>query len=268
MMGLPEKPGGPFFMHLRLTLILIAAGLVMAQPPAGGPPAGARRPGGFGPNIGKATEDGFKPIFDGKSLSGWEGNNTFWRVEGGSIVGETTEANPTKTNTFLVWRGGKTANFELRLEYKIRNHNSGVQYRSKLLPGNDGFAMSGYQSDIDSANTFTGLLYEERARGFLAPRGQANVIATTAEGARPAPGNIGSLGAGDELKALLKTDDWNEVHIIARGNTLIHIYNGRVFSVFVDDDAKGFAAEGLLGLQLHTGPPMKIEYRNVRIKQY
>lgn len=251
---------------------------LLAQPPQGAPPSGAgprpggpggqRRAGGFGPNIQKANEDGFVAIFDGKSLNGWEGNKAFWRVEEGSIVGETTAENPTKANTFLVWRGGKTANFELKLQYKIRNHNSGVQYRSKLLPDADGFAMSGYQADIDSNNQFTGLLYEERARGFLAPRGMANVIATPAEGQRPSPGNVGATGTSDELKALLKDGDWNDVHIIARGNTLVHIYNGRVFSLFIDDDQKGFSAEGLLGLQLHAGPPMKIEYRNVRIKQY
>lgn len=258
-------------MHLRFILggSLLLTGL-MAQPPQAvatqGPPA--RRPGGFGPNIAKATEEGFVSIFDGKSLQGWEGNTAYWRAENGSIVGETTAENPTKANTFLVWRGGKTANFELKLEYKIRNHNSGVQYRSKLVPGGDGFAMSGYQSDIDSANTYTGLLYEEKARGFLAPRGMANVISTPAEGAKPAPGQVGALGTSDDLKALLKVDDWNEVHIIARGNTLVHIYNGRVFSVFIDDDAKGFSAEGLLGLQLHQGPPMKIEYRNLRMKKY
>jgi hypothetical protein len=245
------------------------AGAPGGRPPgAGGPGGGQRRPGGFGPNIQKASEDGFVAIFDGKTLNGWEGNTAYWRVEDGAIVGETTAENPTKANTFLVWKAGKTANFELKLQYKIRNHNSGVQYRSKLLPGNDGFAMSGYQADIDSANTFTGLLYEERARGFLAPRGMSNVISTTPEGGRAAPGNVGALGTGDELKALLKDNDWNDVHIIARHNTLIHIYNGRVFSLLVDDDKNGFSAEGLLGLQLHQGPPMKIEYRNIRIKSY
>ena len=238
---------------------------VLAQPPAGAPP---RRAGGGGPNIAKAAETGFQPIFDGTSLKGWEGNTAYWRAENGSIVGETTAENATKTNTFLVWRGGKTADFELKLEYKIRNHNSGVQYRSKLVEGGDGFAMSGYQSDIDSANMFTGLLYEEKARGFLAPRGSANVIYSGMAGQKASPGNVGATGTSDELKALLKSDDWNEVHIIARGHTLIHIYNGRVFSVFLDEDAQGFSPEGLLGLQLHVGPPMKIEYRNLRIKQY
>ena len=250
----------------RIGALCCASALsLLAQPPAAAPP---RRPGGFGPNIAKAVETGFQPIFDGTSLKGWEGNTAFWRAEGGSITGETTAENPTKGNTFLVWRGGQTADFELKLEYKIRNHNSGVQYRSKLVPGGDGFAMSGYQSDIDSANMFTGLLYEEKARGFLAPRGSANVILTALAGQKAAPGNIGATGTSDELKALLKNDDWNDVHIIARGRTLVHIYNGRVFSLFIDDDGQGFSPEGLLGLQLHAGPPMKVEFRNLRIKQY
>lgn len=251
-------------MMMRTFFLFGSAALLLAQQPP------ARRPGGGGgPNIQKAAETGFEAIFDGQSLKGWEGNPAYWRVENGAIVGETTAENPTKANTFLVWRGGKTSNFELKLEYKIRNHNSGVQYRSQLVPGGDGFAMSGYQADIDSANQHTGLLYEEKARGFLAPRGMANVVGTAASvSERAVVGQVGALGTSEELKALIKTDDWNEVHIIARGNTLVHIYNGRVFSLFVDDDARGRSLEGLLGLQLHQGPPMKIEYRNLRIKRY
>lgn len=248
----------------RWALCCAAAFTLAAQPPAGAPP----RRGFGGPNIAKAAETGFRSIFDGQSLKGWDGNKAYWRVENGAIVGETTAENPTKGNTFLIWTGGKTADFELKLEYKIRNHNSGVQYRSKKLEGGDGFVMSGYQSDIDSANMHTGLLYEEKARGFLAPRGQANVIFAGAPGEKTMPGNVGATGTSEELKALIKNDDWNEVHVIARGHTLVHIYNGRVFSLFIDDDEKGFSPEGLLGLQLHAGPPMKIEYRNLRIKQY
>lgn len=252
----------------RWALCCAAAFTLAAQPPAGTPAGAPRRGGSGGPNIAKASEAGFHSIFDGQSLKGWEGNPAYWRVENGAIVGETTAENPTKGNTFLVWKGGKTADFELKLEYKIRNHNSGVQYRSKRLEGGDGFVMSGYQADIDSANQHTGLLYEEKARGFLAPRGQANMIVTGLAGQKAAPGNLAATGTADELKALIKNDDWNEVHIIARGHTLVHIYNGRVFGLFIDDDAQGFSPEGLLGLQLHAGPPMKIEYRNLRMKQY
>jgi hypothetical protein len=232
-------------------------------------PVAPRKPAGGGPNIQKAGEAGFESIFNGQNLDGWDGNKAYWRVENGAIVGETTAENPTKANTFLIWRAGRTSDFELKLEYKIRNHNSGVQYRSQILPGSDGFAMSGYQADIDAPNQHTGLLYEERARGFLAPRGSANVVGTAATPTdRAVVGNVGALGTSEELKALIKNDDWNEVHIIARGTTLIHIYNGRVFSVFVDDDARGRSLGGHLGLQLHQGPPMKIEYRNLRIKRY
>lgn len=250
------------------SLALPLAGLPLFAQAGGQPPAGAPRRAFSGPNIPKATDEGFRPIFDGTSLTGWEGNPAFWKVEDGAIVGQTTAENPTKANTFLIWRAGKVANFELKLEYKISGHNSGIQYRSQLLPGLDGFAMSGYQSDIDAANTYTGLLYEERARGFLAPRGQANMVTTPAAGQKAQPVNLGSYGTSDELKALLKVDDWNEVHIIARGNLLMHIYNGRVFSSFIDEDVAGRSYEGLLGLQLHTGPPMRIAFRNLRIRQF
>jgi hypothetical protein len=139
--------------------------------------------------------------------------------------------------------------------------NSGVQYRSVELPDQGKFVLKGYQADIDFANQWTGQLYEERGRGFLALRGQA---AQVLEGKKSRV--IGALESGDALKALIKSNDWNQVHIIARGNTLVHVVNGHVMSVTVDDDPKGRAASGLLGFQIHTGPAMKVEYRNILLK--
>jgi hypothetical protein len=81
-------------------------------------------------------------------------------------------------------------------------------------------------------------------------------------------GTLASLDTSNELREAIKTDDWNEIHIIARGNTLIQIYNGRMMSMLIDDDAAGRAMEGLIGLQLHTGEPMKIEFRKIRLKQF
>ncbi len=205
-------------------------------------------------------ETGFVQIFDGKTLDGWEGTDR-WKVEKGTIVAQTTAENPLRQNTFLIWRGGKPADFELKLEYRITGGNSGIQYRSAELENSD-FAMSGYQSDIDANLRYTGMIYEERGRGFLAPRSQVNYRGPSVSG------TLASLGTSDELREVIKTNDWNEIHIIARGNTLIQIYNGRMMSMLIDDDIAGRATEGLIGLQVHTGEPMKIEFRNIRLKQF
>ncbi len=205
-------------------------------------------------------ETGFVQIFDGKTLDGWEGTDR-WKVEKGTIVAQTTAENPLRQNTFLIWRGGKLADFELKLEYRITGGNSGIQYRSAELENSD-FAMSGYQSDIDANLRYTGMIYEERGRGFLAPRSQVNYRGPSVSG------TLASLGTSNELREVLKTNDWNEIHIIARGNTLIQIYNGRMMSMLIDDDIAGRAMEGLIGLQVHTGEPMKIEFRNIRLKQF
>jgi hypothetical protein len=223
-------------------LVALAAGLYAQQP------------------IAQVEEFDYKPIFDGTSLKGWEGDPTFWRVENGALIGETTKEKQPAQNTFLIWRGGSPANFELRLDYKLTGFNSGIQYRSVEVPGLK-WAMKGYQADIDGEQRYTGQIYEERARGFLALRGQFTYIG---EGRKPAV--VGSLGDGEELKKLIKGDGWNSMLIIARGNTLIQVLNGRVMSMLIDDDTTGRKMEGLLGIQVHKGPPMKIEVKNIRIK--
>jgi hypothetical protein len=206
---------------------------------------------------------GFTPIFDGQSLNGWEGEAGFWRADGGAIVGETTAEKTLKTNTFLIWRAGTTADFEFKAEFRItETGNSGVQYRSTNLTDVGKFVLKGYQADIDGRNNFTGMLYEERGRGFVAPRGQ--FVRMPAEGG---PKLIGSPGDNEALKEVIKAGDWNQIHIIARGITIIQVINGRVMSMCIDEDPKGRAMEGLLGLQLHVGPPMKIEYKNVLLKK-
>ena len=209
---------------------------------------------------------GFQSIFDGTSLRGWDGDPSFWRAENGVIVGQSTEQNPIKQNTFLIWRGGEPADFELKVEFRVDATNSGVQFRSvQLPPGPDigKWVMKGYQADIDFANQFTGQIYEERGRGFLAMRGQAVYVP---DGGRPKV--IGNLQKSpDELKAIIKVNDWNQVHLIARGNTIIQILNGAVTSIVVDDDSKNRALGGLLGFQLHVGPPMKAEFRNIWLKR-
>lgn len=233
------------------------------QAPAAQPPGGGER-GPRGPLVEPmdfADRAGFEPIFNGTSLEGWDGDTTFWRAEGGAIVGETTAAKALESNTFLIWRGGQTRDFELKLEYRLNATNSGIQYRSVEVPDQGKWVLKGYQADLDFQNQWSGQLYEERGRGFLALRGQATQIG---EGKKSRV--IGTLESGDALKALIKSNDWNQFHVIARGNTLVHIVNGHVMAVAVDDDTKSRALAGLLGFQIHTGPPMKVEFRNIGLK--
>ena len=205
-------------------------------------------------------ETGFKPIFDGQTMKGWDGDPEFWRIEGGALVGQTTQEKQPKQNTFMIWRGGTPSDFELKLQYRLTGFNSGIQYRSVELPDIK-YAMKGYQADIDGEQMFTGQIYEERGRGFMALRGQATYVA---DGIKP--GLIGLLGNNNELKAAIKGNDWNDLHIIARGNMLLQILNGHVMSMLIDDDTANRKMEGLIGIQAHLGPPMKIEVRNIRIK--
>jgi len=205
-------------------------------------------------------ETGFRRIFDGKSLNGWDGEPGFWRVENGAIVGDTTAERQPKQNTFLIWRGGSPGNFELKLEYRLTGFNSGIQYRSIELPDMR-WAMKGYQADMDGAQQYTGQIYEERGRGFVALRGQFTYI-----GDGKKPGRVGTRGSSAELREFIKDSDWNDLHIIARGDTLIQVLNGHVMSMLIDQDKANRKMDGLIGIQIHRGPVMKIEVRNIRIK--
>ena len=219
------------------------------------------------PSAIEGDEPGFTPIFDGKTLSRWDGDATYWRVENGALVGQITPSTIVKSNTFVVWSGGRPKDFELKLEYRITPEgNSGINYRSASVPDPvtpaNKFALRGYQFDIDGRRQYVGNNYEEKGRLFLAVRGQMTHVL----GTRP-PIVVSTLGDPADLAALA-TDGWNAVHIVARGNTLVHSLNGRVMSITVDDDAANRPAEGLLGMQVHVGPPMKVEYRNIRLKTW
>jgi hypothetical protein len=214
-----------------------------------------------------ATGDGpgFQRIFDGTTLKGWEGDPKYWRVEDGTITGEITPETVVKSNTFLIWRGGSPADFELKLDYRITpGGNSGINYRSRVIPDPvtpaNQFAMRGYQCDIDAANRYTGQNYEEKGRLFLALRGQVTRVTGTEK-----PVILSSLGDAAELAKHI-TPEWNAVHLIIRGNTLMHLINGHTMSVVIDDDAQGRTSSGLIGVQVHVGPPMKVQYRNLRLR--
>lgn len=210
-----------------------------------------------------SDETGFELIFDGKTLKNWDGDPAYWRVENGCLVGEVTPETLLKRNTFIIWRGGVTRDFELRVDYRISDRgNSGINYRSVELPDLK-WAMRGYQADIDGQNKYTGQNYEERGRTFLAMRGQIT-HATGPDKRRSVTGSVGDI---KELEKFIRVGDWNQYHLIVRGNTLIHLLNGHVMAVVIDDDAEFRKMDGLLGVQVHVGPPMKIEYRNFRVKK-
>ena len=201
-------------------------------------------------------ETDFRPIFDGRTLDGWTYDPVYWRVEEGCIVGEVTPETLLERNSFIIWRGDAPADFELKMEYRVSAEgNSGSE-----VPGVPD-ALRGYQLDIDGQGEWTGQNYEERGRTFLALRGQVSCVETGKK-----PYVVGSTGDKAELFSQIDRDGWNECHVIARGHTLIHLINGHVMSVIVDDDPQERTSEGLIGMQVHVGPPMKIEFRNIRLK--
>lgn len=227
---------------------------------------------------GQKQQKGFVQIFDGKTLNGWDGDPTYWKVENGSLVGEITPTTLLKTNNFIIWRGGKPGDFEFTCDFKItKAGNSGINYRSVELPDIP-HALKGYQADIDGANRYTGQNYEERARTTLAYRGEKATInppTGTAETLRDHVKSnawtertvTGSLGTSDELQTKIKQEDWNTCRIVAKGNHLQHYINGVLMSDVTDNDTVNGKASGLLGVQVHVGPPMRVEYRNMMLKQ-
>ncbi|MCS1408604.1 MAG: hypothetical protein M2R45_01780 [Verrucomicrobia subdivision 3 bacterium] len=206
-------------------------------------------------------EEGFISLFDGETLKAWEGNPKFWSVQEGAITGITTKENPVEENTFLIWRGGVVDNFELRLKVKIAGGNSGIQYRSE---DHGNWVMSGYQGDFEYGTAFSGILYHEKGRGILARRGEKTVV--TNEGGKHKVSVVGSLGDTDVIQAVIKQDQWNDYKVIARGYEFTHVINGRVTAEVTDLDKKGRKPSGLLGLQLHAGPPMRVQFKDIRIK--
>lgn len=177
--------------------------------------------------------------------------------------GNQTEASA-QTEHVLCVEGGSPADFELRLQYKITGGNSGIQYRSIEMLSVAKWVMKGYQADIDAEQSYTGQIYEERGRGFLALRGQTSYAPSSGK-----PGTFGSLGDSAQLKQVIRTNDWNDLDIVARGNTLVQLINGRVMSALIDDDAGARRLDGEIGIQLHvTETGMKIETRRIRIRLF
>jgi hypothetical protein len=230
-----------------------------------GPPTAQGRGVGIYPETEPDDNAGFVSIFDGKSLAGWDGDPLFWRAENGEIVGETTPEKVVKTNNFLIWRGGMLRDFELKVEFRMNGTNSGIQYRSTELPNIGKWVLKGYQADMDFTEGYIGNVHDERGR---APTGEGHVVLSKrGQVTRIVDGPkykvVGTIGDGTLLRGVMNVNGWNQYHIIARGPVLMQLINGQLMAVAIDEDAKHATPEGLLGFQMHVGPPFKIEFRNV-----
>ena len=220
------------------------------------------------PQAAPAETPDMKRIFNGKDLAGWEGDSDFWSVKDGVIRGETTPENPTKGNTFLIWKDGSTKDFELRLSFRCNAaNNSGIQYRSQHVKGKpedkNQWRMKGYQHELRNEQKLpnvSGFVYDEGGK-----RGRVCLVGEKGTWADGKKQTLDTLIDAEAFKSLMKLDDWNDVVIIAKGNTLRHYLNGRLTMEFTDDPELALL-DGTLGLQLHGGKPMWVEFKDIRIK--
>ncbi len=208
-------------------------------------------------------------IFNGKDLTGWDGDPRLWSVKDGVIHGETTPENPAQGNTFLIWKGGRTKDFELRLSFRCNAaNNSGIQYRSKhIAEGNprNAWVVRGYQHELRNEQNLpnvAGFIYDEGGR-----RGRICLVGEKAVWEGGKKNVTGTLIDAAGFKELFKLDDWNDVVIVAKGNHIQHYLNNHLILDFTDRDPELALREGILALQLHAGKPMWAEFKDIRIKE-
>ena len=221
------------------------------------------------PQTAPPEPEGMKALFNGKDLSGWDGDPRLWSVKDGAIRGETTEENKANGNTFLIWKDGVLKDFELRLSFRVSSaNNSGIQYRSihATEKARNPWVVRGYQHEIrnsDQLPSVAGFIYEEGGkRGRMCMVGEKAVWGDDGE-----KKITGTLIDGAQFAELFKVDDWNDVVIIAKGPHLQHYLNGRLILDCTDNHPELARREGILALQLHAGSPMWTEYKNVRLKE-
>lgn len=210
----------------------------------------------------------YKQLFNGKDLTGWDGDSRLWSVKDGVIHGETTKENVANGNTFLIWKDGVLKDFELRLSFRCNaENNSGIQYRSKHITEgkvSNKWVVRGYQHEIRNESKLpnvSGFIYDEGGkRGRICLIGER---ATWEDGKKTVQG---SLITEEDFAKLFKLDDWNDVVIIAKGNHIQHYLNGRLVLDFTDKQVGDALTEGVLAVQLHAGKPMWAEYKNIRLK--
>lgn len=220
----------------------------------------------------------FISIFNGKDLEGWQGDATYWRVENGILTGEVTPETILKRNSFIIYKKEQPENFELKLEYKITNSgNSGVNYRSALIETMP-FALRGYQCDIDGKNKYTGQNYEEKKRTTLAYMGETVTIPQMPDSIPKQnirknvkrncwqTRDVSTTKLKSDLVSTIKPNDWNTIHLIVKDNKMQHYVNGVLFSEVTDLDEVNRSTKGYIGVQVHVGPPMKIEYKTIELK--
>ena len=215
---------------------------------------------------GSASADDWETLFDGKTLDGWDGDPKTWSVKDGAITGTTynEEDKKLKGNTFIIWRGGQVDNFELELEYKIVNGNSGIQYRSFEVP-NEKWVIGGYQADFEAGDTYSGILYGERYRGILALRGESTELVRN--DGKFEKKVTGSVGDTNEIQKKIKKEDWNTYRVVADGFHFQHFINDVKTVDVTDNDLAERRAAGFLALQAHAGPAMEVQFRNIRLKR-
>ena len=210
------------------------------------------------PTKAAADEAGFVSIFNGKDLTGWDGKPSWWEVEDGALTAQSTPEKPCPKPHYLIWRGGQPADFELRLRFRLVGGNSGIQIRSREVPDWD---TSGYQADMDAEDQYTGGVYEH-TRGVIAPRGQKVVIAP--DGTR----QVTALGDAAELRKKWKLEEWNDYRIVARGSEITLWINGVMTAQANDRQTNVAARKGIIALQMHPGPPMKVQFKDIRLKTF
>lgn len=210
--------------------------------------------------VAAAADPGFTPIFDGQTLDGWQTPHPhYWSVEAGAIVGRITPSNPCNTNQYLVWTGGELADFELRMKSRLRGEggiNNGFQFRSRLLPDHD---VCGYQVDNNLLTPWLVRLYDEYGRHTLAMRGErARFDTTGARTSEPIPEAAGP--------AWFRLEDWHEYHLVCRGPRITLHIDGRLAAEVDDHDPRRAEAQGILALQLHSGPPTEVQFRDIQLR--
>ncbi len=206
-------------------------------------------------------------LFNGTDLTGWEGDPKFWSVQDGAITGASTPENAVPHNTFIVWKGGEPSDFTLRLKFKMtpgddkKFTNSGIQFRSKVIDAAK-FIVGGYQADFEYGEQYSGILYEERGRGILAKRGEQVVIKQGEAPGKPKLEVTGKAGDSAEIQAAIKKDDWNDYKIVAEGNNVKQYINGKLTVDVIDETAEA-AKSGVIAFQMHQGPPMKVQFKEI-----
>lgn len=212
-----------------------------------------------------------EPIFNGEDLTGWDGDARFWSVEDGAIVGEATAETPTEANTFLIWEGDEPADFEVTFDYRFvivspdSFGNSGIQIRSERFADEAHpdleHRVRGHQADMAISDWIPGIHYDEGGRGILARRGQR--VHIDVQGERHEQRFATEDALGDHINV---HTEWNDYRVYAHGDTIRVWINDQLMHEVVDESPEG-EAEGIIAFQIHQGPPMRVELKDVRLNR-